>query len=107
VPVSGGILPPEQFSVEAPGRSNFVLRGLGFTVEMKGEAVAEPAEAKDWTTKEASLIVVDDFVLRASVRDADADWFEVASADHTEVGHGGIDDTRVFPQWADVPRARR
>src|SRR5262249_5269283 len=30
-----------------------------------------------------------------------------ASVDHTEVGHVGVDDTRVFQRWADVPRARR
>src|SRR5262245_38994160 len=27
--------------------------------------------------------------------------------DPTEVGHVGVDDTRVFQPWADVPRARR
>ena len=61
--LGGAILPPEQFSGEAPGQSNFVLRGLGFTVEMKGEAVAEPAETKEWTAEEVSLIVADYFVL--------------------------------------------
>ncbi len=30
-----------------------------------------------------------------------------ASVDPTEVGHVGVDDTRVFQRWADVPRARR
>ena len=30
-----------------------------------------------------------------------------ASVDHTEVGHVGVDDTRVFQQGADVPQARR
>jgi hypothetical protein len=31
----------------------------------------------------------------------------VTSVDPTEVGHVGVDDTRVFQRWADVPRARR
>ena len=68
IQASGGIVTPEQFSGEAPDRSIFVLRGLGFAVEMKGVPVAEPAETKDWTAEEASLIVVDYFVFRASVR---------------------------------------
>jgi hypothetical protein len=65
---SSGVLPHEPFSGEAPGQSNFVLRGLGFTVEMEGETVAEPAETKKWTAQEVSLLVADYFVLRASVR---------------------------------------
>ena len=63
--LGGAIFPPEQFSGEAPGQSNFVLRGLGFAVEMKGEAVAETAETKEWTAEEVSLIVADYFVLRS------------------------------------------
>jgi hypothetical protein len=30
-----------------------------------------------------------------------------APVDATEVGHVEVDDTRVFQQWADVPRTRR
>jgi hypothetical protein len=74
--ISGGLLTPEHFSGEAPGQSNFVLRGLGSTVEMKGEAVAEPAEIKEWTAEEASLIVVDYFVLRVgpTTPEQSGDW---------------------------------
>ena len=32
---------------------------------------------------------------------------QLTPVDHTEVGHVGVDDTRVFQRWADVPRARR
>src|SRR5271166_6368147 len=69
--LAGSILPPEQFSGgEAPGQANFVLRGLGFTVEKKGESVAEPAETKDWTAEEVSLIVADYFhMLRLDLAD--------------------------------------
>src|SRR3954469_1632938 len=66
----GSILLPEEFSGgEAPGQANYVLRGLGFTVEKKGSELAESeatasVEAKrggDWTTEEVRLIVADYF----------------------------------------------
>ena len=37
-------------------------RGLGFTVEMIGEVVAQPAETKEWTAEEVSPIVAEHFV---------------------------------------------
>jgi hypothetical protein len=62
------MLKPEQFSSGSCGQSNFELSGIGSTVKMKGEAVAEPAETKECTAKEARLIVADHLALRASVR---------------------------------------
>jgi hypothetical protein len=60
--LTGQILPPEAFSGgEKPGDANFVLRELGFTVEKIGEAPPEPAERRDWTEEEVSLIVADYF----------------------------------------------
>jgi hypothetical protein len=58
----GQVLPPEEFSGgEQPGQANAVLRGLGFTVEKKGESVPEPVERRDWTAEEVRLIVADYF----------------------------------------------
>jgi hypothetical protein len=54
----GRVLPPEEFNGgEKPGQANLVLPGLGFTVEKKGETVPDPAERRDWSAEEVSLIV--------------------------------------------------
>src|SRR5439155_14750024 len=58
----GRVLSPEDFSgCEKPGQANFVLRELGFTVEKIGDTRPEPAERRDWTEEEVSLIVTDYF----------------------------------------------
>jgi hypothetical protein len=58
----GRTLSPDDFSGgEKPGQANFVLRELGFTVERIGKATPEPAERRDWSAEEVSLIVADFF----------------------------------------------
>src|SRR4029079_10710011 len=64
----GRISRPEEFSGgEASSQANYVLRGLGFTVEEKGGGsetteLADRAEAgRDWTVEEVDLIVADYF----------------------------------------------
>jgi hypothetical protein len=56
---------------EAPGQANFVLRGLGFAVVRKGEAVADedpegsgPGSA--WSPAEVDLVVADYFAMLAA-----------------------------------------
>jgi hypothetical protein len=64
----GRMLGPGEFSGgEAPGQANFVLRGLGFTVEKMGTSMAsedaeEAAErGRPWSRDEVDLIVADYF----------------------------------------------
>jgi hypothetical protein len=58
----GRVLSPEDFSDgEKPGHANFALRELGFIVEKIGGTPPEPAERRDWTEEEVSLIVADYF----------------------------------------------
>src|SRR5271157_4955119 len=62
----GRVLLPEEFSgSEAPGKANFVLRKLGFTVGRKGESetVQDTDAARDWTEQEVRLIVADYFAM--------------------------------------------
>src|SRR5204863_88038 len=59
----GRVLAPNEFSGgEAPGQANFVLRGLGFTVERIGEVAGEEEKGRqDWSENEVRLIVADYF----------------------------------------------
>src|SRR5271165_6682402 len=62
----GRVLLPEEFSgSEAPGKANFVLRKLGFTVLRKGdgESVQDTDATRDWTEQEVRLIVADYFAM--------------------------------------------
>jgi hypothetical protein len=61
----GRVLLPDEFSGEAPGQANYVLRELGFAVARKGEisGLQEREEAVErgqpWTSHEVTLIVAD------------------------------------------------
>jgi hypothetical protein len=62
----GRILQPKEFSDgEAPGRANFVLRKLGFTVVQKGEDAVDDEKSThvDWSEQEVRLIVADYFAM--------------------------------------------
>jgi Domain of unknown function (DUF3883) len=60
--LTGSVLPPEDFSGgEAPGQANYVLRGLGFSVEQKGEPEEADSKPADWSEDEVRLIVADYF----------------------------------------------
>jgi hypothetical protein len=64
--LGGHILTPDRFSGgEAPGQANYVLRQLGFTVVLKGEAVPddEKEARRDWTEAEVAAVVADYFAM--------------------------------------------
>lgn len=71
--LTGRVLLPEEFSGgEAPGQANYVLRGLGFSVEAKGPgSSSEGADdalgrGQAWSREEVDLIVADYFMMLRS-----------------------------------------
>jgi hypothetical protein len=64
--LTGKVPSPQEFSGgEAPGQANYILRQLGFTVVLKGEAVPEDeTEARrEWTEVEVAAVVADYFAM--------------------------------------------
>jgi hypothetical protein len=64
--LTGEILTPDRFSGgEAPGQANYVLRQLGFTVVLKGEAVPDDEKEgrRNWTEVEVAHVVADYFAM--------------------------------------------
>ena len=97
-----------------PGDRSHPLPGPGSEVRRRGRGGPPAGEARrdergDGRVREGAAGVAAPRVPADAsvVRQTEVNRSELASGDHTEVGHVGVDDTRVFQLWADVPRARR